>query len=148
MRTNKLVIACFLFLTTLVGYSVINPMNALANPPFKGKQKIKNKGHAPPPHAPAHGHRYKHQHGVELNFDSLFGAYVVVKMPGVYFHNGLYMKISTGQWLVATHFNSSWRLATKGEVPYKLKKAKGIKPSKRIKTQGKNKGKRGTSVNK
>lgn len=86
---------------------------------------VKHKGHGPPPHVPAHGYRHKHQHGVELEYDSGLGLYIVVEMRGVYFHNGLYIRLSDGHWTVAAHFNGPWRAAAKGEVPSKLEKAKG-----------------------
>jgi hypothetical protein len=142
MRIKNIISACFLCLTILGGYSAINPISTQAKSPVKAKQKVKYKRHGPPPHAPAHGYRYKHQHGVELEYDSGLGVYVAVGMPGVYFHNGLYMKLSEGQWTVTAHFNGSWRVPTNGEVPYKLKKAKGKKPSKKGKTHGKKKNKK------
>ena len=44
---------------------------------------MKKKHHkiGPPPHAPAHGYRHKHQHGVELEYDSGIGAYISCRTP-------------------------------------------------------------------
>ena len=82
--------------------------------------------HGPPPHAPAHGYRHKHQHGVELEYDSGIGAYIVVELPGTYFHNGLYIRVSSsGHWVVAARFDGPWRVAVESDVPPKLKKSKG-----------------------
>ncbi len=142
MKSKNITITFLLFLSflaTLVGYSVIDPINSFAKPPFKVKQKFKNKGHGPPPHAPAHGYRFKHHHGVELKFDSGLGVYAVLEMRGVYFHNGLYIKVFEGKWFVSNFFNKSWRVAIKGEIPYKLKKVKGIKVKKKFKAKGKGK---------
>ncbi|MFQ5585276.1 MAG: hypothetical protein ACE5GF_00390, partial [Thermodesulfobacteriota bacterium] len=55
-------------------------------PPVK-HVKVKSKKHGPPPHAPAHGYRHKHRHGVELMFDGGLGVYIAVGLSGIYFHN-------------------------------------------------------------
>ncbi|MBC8208216.1 MAG: hypothetical protein H8E79_03480 [Desulfobulbaceae bacterium] len=102
-----------------------------------GDRYVKQKPYkkqGPPPHAPAHGYRQKHHHGVDLKFDAGLGAYLVVKFPGIYFHNGLYSRISPkGAWLVAPRFDGPWRVAVKGDVPQKLKKNKGKKKGKKDK---------------
>ena len=46
----------------------------------------------PPPHAPAHGYRHKHEHGVELVFDSQLGVYVVVGWKDHFFSAGRYYR--------------------------------------------------------
>ena len=51
------------------------------------------KGNGPPPHAPAHGYRHKHQHGVELVYSSELGVYVVVGFPNHYFSEGHYFRL-------------------------------------------------------
>ena len=104
----------------------------------KKKPKIvkKSKGHGPPPHAPAHGYRHKHQQGVELSYDAGLGVYVVIEIPGLYFNDGLYIRWSnTGYWEVGYYFEGPWRIAIGNEVPEKLdqKERKG--------KQGKGKGK-------
>jgi len=76
----------------------------------------------PPPHAPAHGYRYKHRDGHELRYDSQIGAYVVVNIPDTYFGNNLYIRLSSdGRWMVSATLNSGWRLAAGSEVPPKLR---------------------------
>lgn len=86
----------------------------------------KDKGHGPPPHAPAHGYRYKHQHGVELRYDAGLGVYVVVEIPGMYFNDGLYIQWSSdGYWEVGYHYNGPWRIAVGSEVPDTLDQQKG-----------------------
>lgn len=136
-KTNLMI--WLLFLTAFVALTAIDPTMAFAKPPTKEKQSSKSKGHGPPPHAPAHGYRHKHHHGVVLEFDSGLGVYIAISLSGVYFHNGLYMKKSGDKWLVSSHFNTSWRIAGKGEIPYTLKKAKGEKPAKKAKSRGKKK---------
>jgi len=97
----------------------------------------KSQGYGPPPHAPAHGYRYKHQHGVEMRYDSGLGVYVVIEIPDMYFNDGLYIRWSEkGYWEVGSYYKGPWRMALKNEVPYKLDKAKG----KGNKEKGKGKG--------
>jgi len=97
---------------------------------IKKKPKIvkKDKGYGPPPHAPAHGYRYKHQQGVELRYDAGLGVYVVIEIPDMYFNDGLYIRWSTsGYWEVGHHYKGPWRAAAANEVPYTLDKKKGKK---------------------
>jgi hypothetical protein len=95
--------------------------------------KVKSKKHGPPPHAPAHGYRHKHQSGTELVFDSGLGAYAVVGVSGVYFQSNLYMRLLEGRWEVSGNFNGPWRKAKSREIPSKLKTAKGQgKPGKNL----------------
>jgi hypothetical protein len=94
---------------------------------------MKAKKHAPPPHAPAHGYRHKHQNGTELVFDSGLGAYAVAGVSGVYFQSNLYLRLLEGRWEVSGNFKCPWRKAKSREVPSKLKMAKGTgKPGKNI----------------
>ena len=96
----------------------------------------------PPPHAPAHGYRRKHQvehgHGhaeLELVFDSGLGVYVVVGLPGIYFHaDHFYRQVDAG-WQVSLHHDSGWVLASQRDVPPGLRgkahgrsQGKGKKP--------------------
>ena len=99
----------------------------------KSSAPVKVKRHTPPPKAPAHGYRYKHSHGVELTFDSGLGAYAVNGKPGIYYHNGLYVKLSGGVWRVTTHFDGIWRLPKDAEVPINLKKIKVAKLARKAK---------------
>jgi hypothetical protein len=111
--------------------------------PSRGTVDAKPAKHGPPPHAPAHGYRHKHQHGVQLEFDTGIGAYVVVDLPDTYFFNGLYVRISSdGRWTVAPHLDNPWRVAVEGEVPLKLKKKKAKKNPGKGKKSGKGKGKK------
>lgn len=81
----------------------------------------------PPPHAPAHGYRYKHtQHGVDLVFDSGIGLYIVVGHTGVYSDGTRYYRLSGDAWQVSLHPRSDWAgMATK-DLPRGLRvQAKG-----------------------
>ncbi|WDP90168.1 MAG: hypothetical protein HUN04_10825 [Desulfobacter sp.] len=89
--------------------------------PVAGSPVVKHKGHGPPPHAPAHGYRHKHQ-GHTLEYHQREGAYVVVNIPGTYFLDGLYMRLAeSGRWYVSATLQGGWRLAAGNEVPQKLK---------------------------
>lgn len=77
----------------------------------------------PPAHAPAHGHRHRH-HNHDLRFDSGFGAYVVINMPGLYFYDDHYIRFYDDRWQVTNRLNGTWRAARQNDIPRKLKKAK------------------------
>ena len=98
-------------------------------------------GHGPPPHAPAHGYRRKHEQAyhshtgsVELVFDNGLGVYVVVGMSDYYFWNGSYLRIRDGQWWVSTYLDGDWRPHDTGSLPNGLQaryaKSKGKKSKK------------------
>ena len=83
------------------------------------------RGHGPPPHAPAHGHRAKHG-GVELVYDSGLGVYVVVDFPSHYYCKGSYYRVRGTQWEVSVHIDGPWKSASEGALPPGLRaKAKG-----------------------
>lgn len=71
----------------------------------------------PPPHAPAHGHRHKHQSGVVLRFDSGLGVYAVVDRVGVYFHDGWFVRFHDGGWQVCASLDGRWRPRSAEWVP-------------------------------
>jgi hypothetical protein len=51
----------------------------------------------PPPWAPAHGYRHKHQ-GMDLIFDARLGVYAVTGHPHIYFHDGHYFRPASSHW--------------------------------------------------
>ena len=88
----------------------------------------KNKGNGPPPHAPAHGYRHKHQHGVELVYNSKLGVYVVIGFPNHYFYEGHYFRLGGEDWQISMHIEGPWIVAAKDVLPSGLKykgKSKG-----------------------
>lgn len=103
-------------------------------------------GHGPPPHAPAHGYRRKHEHAyrgggeVELVFDSGLGVYMVVGMPDFYFWNGSYLRIQGGVWSSCAHLDGPWKPYSERSVPAGLR-AKHAKAAKHGPGKSKNKDK-------
>ncbi len=87
----------------------------------------------PPPHAPAHGYRHKHQdHGVELVYDSGLGVYVVVELPNHFYFKGHYYRHGATQWEIGVHVDGPWEVVVEESLPKGLrgkKKGKG-KPKK------------------
>jgi len=79
---------------------------------------------SPPPHAPAHGHRYRHQHGVDLVFDSGVGAYIVLGFDNLFFFNNNYMRFYDGYWHHADRHDGRWLRSRDKHVPQKLRKAR------------------------
>jgi hypothetical protein len=117
-----------------------NTLGVSVQSPGSGYSKKTHHKHGPPPHAPAHGYRHKHQDGHEFEYDSQAGAYIVLNMPETYFGNNLYIRLSTyGDWMVSTTLKGGWRVAVGNEVPYSLKEYKGKKKSKKGKGHKKNK---------
>lgn len=88
----------------------------------------------PPPHAPAHGYRRKHQ-GAELVYDSGRGIYVVIDFPNHYYFKGHYYRLGEAQWEVGVNLEGPWGFISYGELP------KGLRIEK--KGKGKSKGNRG-----
>jgi hypothetical protein len=71
----------------------------------------------PPPWAPAHGYRHKHENGVELVFDSKIGIYVVVGRPGHYFHRDRYYRSYDGRWQVSVAVSGPWNVVSVSKLP-------------------------------
>jgi hypothetical protein len=74
-------------------------------------------GKGPPPHAPAHGYRHKHACGADLVYDAGIGVYVVVGLPGIYFHDDLfYRRVSRG-WQASHSLDGPWQVVEVAVVP-------------------------------
>ena len=73
-------------------------------------------GQGPPPHAPAHGYRRKHQ-GVELVYDSGPGVYVVVGFPGHYYLGGRYYRLRATQWEMSVNIGGRWKAVSVESLP-------------------------------
>jgi hypothetical protein len=118
MSKIKLTIILFLSFCLFAGCAGVNTVVYIPSDVHVKKRPHKT---GPPSHAPAHGYRHKHQHGVELEYDSGIDAYLVIEFPGTYFHNGLYSRFSPEEhWLVAVNLNGPWRIPKEREIPLKL----------------------------
>ncbi|WP_022665122.1 hypothetical protein [Desulfospira joergensenii] len=95
-----------------------------AGDPVSHRYEKKEKGKGPPPHAPAHGYRHKHQ-GYDLEYRDKAGAYIVLNVPETWFYDDLYIRVSSdGEWFVSADLEGGWRIAAGNEVPYSLKEYK------------------------
>ncbi|MDH5358015.1 MAG: hypothetical protein OEY48_06110 [Gammaproteobacteria bacterium] len=78
----------------------------------------------PPPHAPAHGYRHKHQQH-DMIYDSGIRAYVVVGWLEHYFDEGFYFRFRDGRWQMSASLNDGeWKDARDHDVPKGLWKAR------------------------
>ncbi len=99
------------------------------------------RGHGPPPHAPAHGYHAKTEQGIEIEFNSSLGVYVVVGVAHHYYHERRYYRKSRGRWEAAAEFHGSWVVISEDKLPPGLRgKGKGKSKSK---GKGNDKGKVG-----
>lgn len=73
----------------------------------------------PPPHAPAHGYRYRY-YDYDLEYYSDLGAYVVIGTPGLYFYGGNYLRFINGVWQFSIELGKPWRPALERHVPRRL----------------------------
>jgi hypothetical protein len=72
--------------------------------------------HGPPPHAPAHGYRAKHQN-CDLVYDSGLCVYTVVGHRGCYYRDSRYYRRSGSSWQISGSIKGPWRTATVSSVP-------------------------------
>jgi len=77
-----------------------------------------------PPHRAAHGYRHRY-YSHELQFDTGFGAYLVIGNPGLYFYNSYYMRFYSGGWKISHRPGNPWRPAHQNDIPHKLRKHHG-----------------------
>ena len=83
---------------------------------------INKKHDGPPPHAPAHGYRYKHQNGVELVYESKIGVYVVVGYTEHYFYKDRYYRWNGASWEVSSKIKKGWAPVSEKKLPPGLRK--------------------------
>ena len=103
-------------------------------------------GHAPPPHAPAHGYRRKH-HGGEIEYDSAWGVYVVVDFPSHYYYGDHYYRYHDSHWQVGLRVDGPWKTVSHEALPARIRgkhaaKGKTMQPPGRGRGAQKNKKKR------
>ena len=120
MKQLSLLGLLFFITFSLAACQALDPNISVSGSP----EAKKSRGNGPPPHAPAHGYRAKHQ-GHNLKFDTGLGVYIVVDIPDTYFHNGLYLRLGPdGAWRASLELGSGWRPAHDREIPKKLKSGK------------------------
>ena len=127
MRHRTILLVFILGLFFFTGCQTLGEVGVKVKFPADESTTGNRQGKGPPPHAPAHGYRHKNKDGVELQYDSGLGVYVSVKIPGVYYYNGWYIRVSGSTWEVSYTYNGPWQAEKQGQVPRKLKKAKGPK---------------------
>jgi len=95
----------------------------------------------PPAHAPAHGYRRKHVHGMELVFDSGRGVYVVVGLSDHYYHDGHFYRLRGGIWEMSPKPDGHWKIVSDNSLPIGLQANVKVNSNSRVKGNGKGKGK-------
>lgn len=88
-------------------------------PPPPPPQHV-HKGHGPPPHAPAHGYRAKHDDGCDLRYDRNVGCYAVVGYTDYYYSDGAFIRYSAKGWEMSAHVGSGWSAVEVSRVPQPL----------------------------
>lgn len=73
----------------------------------------------PPPHAPAHGYRHKHQ-GVVLVFERDLDVYRVESHSGYYFYGSYFYRVNGGGWQASLGISGPWRNVPDYRLPGKL----------------------------
>ncbi len=77
----------------------------------------------PPPHAPAHGYRHKHQ-GVDLVYDSGRGVYVVVELPNHFYFEGHFYRHRGDRWEIGVNVGGPWKVVAEESLPKGLRSKK------------------------
>jgi hypothetical protein len=91
--------------------------------PVTGKS---NRGHGPPPHAPAHGYRHHYQ-GATLTFDSKLGVYLVLDHRDCFYFDGRFLRVHESSWQVSASLSGPWTPYPSASLPPGLRK---LHPSK------------------
>ncbi len=101
---------------------------------------VVNDRNGPPPHAPAHGYRQKHNRdGVVLTYDSGIAVYVVSGYKNCWYNDGFYFRLSGSTWEMSARISGPWKVAVVDrDVPVKLKSKYAVAKSKPAK-KGKSK---------
>ena len=77
---------------------------------------VESSKHGPPPHAPAHGYRARHEN-CDLVYDSGIGVYTVVGHRGCYYRDSRYYRRSGSSWQISASIRGPWRTTTVSSVP-------------------------------
>lgn len=101
---------------------------------------VVNDRKGPPPHAPAHGYRHKHNRdNVVLVYDSGVAVYAVSGYKNYWFNEGFYFRLSGGTWEMSARIGGPWKVAVVDrDVPVKLKSKYAVaksKPAKKSKSK-------------
>jgi hypothetical protein len=86
--------------------------------------------HGPPPHAPAHGYRYKHHNGEELVYRSDIGVYVVVGYTDYYYDRDMYYRLNNDSWETSLSIEGKWKHVSNKKLPKGLHNMKVCKKKK------------------
>jgi len=78
-------------------------------------------GYGPPPHAPAHGYRHKHDNH-DLVYDSGLGVYLVSGYPGYYFQDNSYYRHDNDGWYYSKQVDRDWQQYRQDRLPPGLAK--------------------------
>lgn len=81
----------------------------------------------PPPHAPAHGYRHKHAHGVELVYDAHLGVYVVAGYTNYYYRDRDFFRFHNEHWQVSASIDGPWKASSNFKLPKGFKEQKVAK---------------------
>ena len=81
-----------------------------------------SRGYGPPPHAPAHGYRHRHQEAI-LSFDSALGVYVVLDRPDHFYFEGRFLRVHAGSWQMSSSLGGPWSPCSFSSLPPGLRKA-------------------------
>jgi hypothetical protein len=77
----------------------------------------------PPPHAPAHGYRHKHE-GVNIVYSKSLGVYTVDGYSGYYFHMEKFYRSTDSGWQISVDVKGPWKSIAKSDLPSGLKESK------------------------
>ena len=78
------------------------------------------KKHGPPPHAPAHGYRHKHDN-VVLEYNSALEVYVVSGWSNHYFYKDRYYRTTNSGWEITAKFDGPWTSVSTKKLPKGLR---------------------------
>lgn len=75
-----------------------------------------DEGYGPPPHAPAHGYRYKYQ-GHDFVYDANLGVYLIIGYADYYFRDNFYYRHRDDGWYYSRQFDRDWQSYKQDKLP-------------------------------